>query len=72
MRDIAFELAAPAGELRRQRGSGSHKVSPDAGMTGLLTVLSKRVAFSVKAGHGMTFYDKPLLLRHQPSRTGTL
>ena len=28
MRDIAFELAAPAGELRRQRGSGSHKVRP--------------------------------------------
>ena len=28
MREIAFELAAPAGELRRQRGSGSHKVRP--------------------------------------------
>ena len=67
MRDIAFELAAPAGELRRQRGSGSHKVSPDAVVTVLLKVLSKGVGLSVKAGHGMTLW-----LRHQPSRTGTV
>ena len=56
MRDIAFELAAPAGELRRQRGSGSHKVSPNATMTVLLNLLSKESGPFVEAGHGMPLH----------------
>ena len=79
MRDIAFELAAPAGELRRQRGSGSHKVSQDADITVLLALLlpftpsfqdleclNKKWALSVK-GFGMSRHSVTCPWRQETS-----